>query len=1003
MTVFKALALAALLLLPFDAFADSAELQKSCEYNLDISFDIAGSKVKGSAVTGIEAGKEIVFNTGSLGIVEVKMNNRQIHFNVSSGVLKILPSQSGSIEIIYEGIFSANKENPGAAQDIIDDRGISLTGLWYPRTENLCNYRLKAALPEGYTAVSEAETVRKSAYKGRMEFSFEFPHPASGITFVAGNRYEETRDNYNSVDIYAYFFRGKRDFAKKHIEAAKKYLKLYEGIIGKYPYKRFSIVENFLPSGCYMPTYVLLGQDVVKQADTSLGREILSQWLGNYVYADYKAGNWVEGLTTYLSDHLYEEQSGRGWEYRKQLLIDYASYVNSKNEFPLKEFKGGQDPASKAIVSGKGAMFFHMLKNMAGEDKFYNALRDFIENGKYQRASWNDLKNAFEKNYEKDLSKFFDQWVNTAGMPEIHTGAFRIKKSGGGFEASFNISQKDGAYSLDLPVTVQYMNGASKKIIFKFDKMAENVKLSLDGMPESIIIDADYDVARMLSEAELPPVISRLLGDEKQIIALPPAQGNVYNEVAGIFKEKGAAAKDAAEIRDSDIKSSSIVALGSDNLLNERLYGGKPALASRTTGRDAGFNIAVRENPWNPQKVVAVIDAKSKEEAEAAAEKIFHHGKYSVVSFDRGRSIYKETAEAQRGIKMERKERTTAIDMTAVRTLPDIIESASRKKIVYIGEYHDRFSHHEVQLQVIKSLYAKNKKIAIGMEMFEKPSQLILDDYIAGNIEEREFLGKTEYFKRWGFDYNLYKPILDFARSEKIPVIAMNIRREIVERVSKNGIESLSEEEKKEIPLSMDFSNEEYRKRLKDIFFMHNGASEKNFDFFYQSQVLWDESMSQSIDDFFRKYADFRRDGQMAVIAGSGHLSYGYGIPDRTFRRNGYDYAVILNDTEIEKGIANFIVFPAPVEGETSPKLMVILKEEAGAVSIVDFPENSVSEKAGLYEGDIILSLDDIPVATFQDLKIHLFYKKKGDTVKVKVKRKRFLFGYGEKEYEVML
>ena len=253
------------------------------------------------------------------------------------------------------------------------------------------------------------------------------------------------------------------------------------------------------------------------------------------------------------------------------------------------------------------------------------------------------------------------------------------------------------------------------------------------------------------------------------------------------------------------------------------------------------------------------------------------------------------------------------------------------------------------------------------------------------------------------FDYNLYKPILDFAREEKIPLVALNIRREIVAKVSKSGLDSLSDEEKKEIPQQMDFSDNEYRDRLMKVFKMHQNSRDRNFDFFYQSQVLWDESMAQSIDEFFKKNQDFQQNGQFVVIAGGGHIQYGSGIPKRTFRRNGYEYAVILNDANMERNIADYIFYPQLMEGITSPKLMVSLKEENGGVMIEGFPENSVSEKAGLKTGDIILSIDSEPVGSVEDMKIHLFYKKKSETVKVKALRKRFIFGDVEMEFDVTL
>ncbi len=358
---------------------------------------------------------------------------------------------------------------------------------------------------------------------------------------------------------------------------------------------------------------------------------------------------------------------------------------------------------------------------------------------------------------------------------------------------------------------------------------------------------------------------------------------------------------------------------------------------------------------------------------------------------------------AESGMSMEHKDQPVAVDVSTIMSLPEVLPRVSGKRIVYVGEYHDRFSNHAVELEVIKALHRKSKKIAIGMEMFQRPFQKVLDEYIAGTIDERAMLKGTEYFKRWGFDYNLYRPVLTYAREQKIPVIALNIRNEIVDKVSKGGIDSLSAEEKKEIPAKMDLSDEDYKKRLHEVFDKHKGLKMNTFDFFYQSQILWDESMSQSIDDLLKRRPDLQKDGQVVVIAGSGHLSFGSGIPKRTFKRNGMDYAIVLNDIDIKKDVADYIIYPEPMEGVTSPRIMALLTESQAGPTIADFPEESISEKAGLKEGDVILSIDGVPVKTIDDIKIELLYKKKGDLLKLKILRKLFLLGNREKEFEFVL
>jgi uncharacterized iron-regulated protein len=335
-----------------------------------------------------------------------------------------------------------------------------------------------------------------------------------------------------------------------------------------------------------------------------------------------------------------------------------------------------------------------------------------------------------------------------------------------------------------------------------------------------------------------------------------------------------------------------------------------------------------------------------------------------------------------------------AIDLATLKTLSTVVDKLAGKKIVYVGEEHDKVSHHQVQLELLRALHGQTPKIAVGMEMFQRPFQRALDDYIAGVIDERTFLKQSEYFKRWSIDYHLYKPILDFAKEQRLPVIALNVRREIVAKVAKGGLDSLSTEEKQEIPRELDLSDQEYRARLKEIFAAHRQSEQKNFEFFHQAQILWDEAMAESIDRFFKTHPDFR----VLVLAGAGHLQYGSGIPKRSFRRNRFDYAIILSDAEIKREIADFVVFPEASMGPTAPTLGIVLAEQNQTVSITGFAKGSVAENAGLRVDDILVSLDDYPMSGIDDVRISLFYKHTGETIRVKTRR-----GGEEREFNVKL
>ncbi len=345
-------------------------------------------------------------------------------------------------------------------------------------------------------------------------------------------------------------------------------------------------------------------------------------------------------------------------------------------------------------------------------------------------------------------------------------------------------------------------------------------------------------------------------------------------------------------------------------------------------------------------------------------------------------------------------DKTVAVDMRSLKSLAAVIAGVAGKRIVYVGEQHDEFSHHAVELAVIKALYRKEPEIAIGMEMFQRPFQKALDAYIAGTIDERTFLKQSEYFSRWGYDYHLYKPILDFAREKHIPVVALNLRAEIVDAVAKSGIASLTDAERKELPSHPDFSDKAYRDRLRKVFAQHPDSDKRNFDYFCQAQILWDETMAQSIDEYLNKHAGCT----MIVLAGEGHIAYGSGIPKRAFRRNGIPYATILNDADVVPGIADYLVFPPAEKGTETPLLGVSLREDAGRVVVSGLPgRKSPARTAGIREGDVITAIAGSPVASIDDAKIALFYTKPGATVAVTLRRPRFLLGPKELTVSVPL
>ncbi|MES9859119.1 MAG: ChaN family lipoprotein [Sedimenticola sp.] len=331
------------------------------------------------------------------------------------------------------------------------------------------------------------------------------------------------------------------------------------------------------------------------------------------------------------------------------------------------------------------------------------------------------------------------------------------------------------------------------------------------------------------------------------------------------------------------------------------------------------------------------------------------------------------------------------LDMSRPSTLDDINSRLLEKRVIYVGETHDNYAHHLKQLEVIERIHRVYPDIAIGMEMFQRPFQETLDTFIAGNLDEKAFLIESEWYERWRYDYRLYRPIIEYARENGIPLVALNASVEIKERVSSVGIEGLTPEERAEVPAEIDRSDALYIERLRKIFSQHPGRGEDGFVRFLDVQLLWDETMAETVS----RYLQNSPKRKMVVLAGSGHLMYGSGIPRRVERRLGASGAIILPGANItvEPGVADFVLFPKMQMLPQAGLMGIFMDDAEKGVLVVELSSGGTAIAAGVKKGDILIELNGKPVSRPSDVRIELMGQPPGTQVQMKVLRKKLLWG----------
>ena len=340
-----------------------------------------------------------------------------------------------------------------------------------------------------------------------------------------------------------------------------------------------------------------------------------------------------------------------------------------------------------------------------------------------------------------------------------------------------------------------------------------------------------------------------------------------------------------------------------------------------------------------------------------------------------------------------------AVDLDTPFTLEKLIPQLANKRVIFVGEMHERYDHHLNQLEIIKALHQLDANMAIGVEYFQQPFQQQVDDYIAGRIGEDEFLRRTEYFQRWGYDYRLYAPIFRYVREQHIPVRALNVPSALPSTVAKVGIAGLPEKERAYLPTQIEPADEEYRGRLRAVFEEHPFSGRDAFNHFVEAQLVWDEGMAESA----AAYLNGNPGRRMVLLCGAGHVEFGSGIPKRLERRTHASYAIVLNSgEEIEPHIADYLVLSDKKELPPAGTLGVQLEDRGGECRIRSLNPGGAAEKAGVRKGDVLTAIDAQPVKTTADVRLALWDKTPGEHVHVKVRRKHVL-GVADLDLEVVL
>lgn len=647
------------------------------EYRLSVAFDLPNGRLLGEAeILPAHPGRMVILR-GNLVWKTVTVDGKAIPLTQANQETLAL-SVRRRVRIRYEASF------PLDGEEQVSMNGIALSGEWYPVVPGAFRYRLKARLPAGWEAVSEADRIHRRTLDNGVEFSFNFAHRLpylsgtyqDGISLAASDHFVVKHSKYHDIDLYTYFLPKDADQADRFLKQASAYLERFERQLGPYPYRRFSIVEHDPTWAHSLPSYIVLSHDEIsadRWEDTALDHEIAHQWFGNSVFTDYDGGNWDEGLTLYAADYLSAEAAGEGWQCRRRMLAGYGNNVPRSMAYPLTKFEETEDRASKFIGYAKAGMVFHMLRQEIGDVRFFAGLKRFVSTNRFRVASWKDVQRAFEAESGRPLARFFAQWLHRTDTPVLTLSGVRAVAASGGYMLEFTLLQSTPPYRLSVPVSIHFADGSSVRQTIRLDAAALTVRKTFAVRPVEVVVDENFEIFRALAESEYPLTIERLLtrakigivtgaegtglyaplmeslvGLQERVMAMQ--LGDMASSTSGEqrrqqhLRRPWQALNAAAQADPSATQPDSIVVLGRNNPVATRLFPGMVL-------PQADFVLTVAPHPRDPRRLIALVHAASEEAVQAAVDILPNLWCLTTVAMKDGRVIMRGEADTPRGIR----------------------------------------------------------------------------------------------------------------------------------------------------------------------------------------------------------------------------------------------------------------------------------------------------------------------------------------------------------------
>ena len=426
---------------------------------------------------------------------------RQVGPTLEVDYLNPLPQgKPSSITADYAGSLASAEGGPveGLSLAYVGPEGSYLlyAGRWFPvEAGGLDRFSatMKISVPPGEVVIAPGKASMPARQAGKTTYTFDFPQRSFPGTVFAGD-YVIQPATAVGADITLYLKKGHENYAASYGETTAKILTFFSDKFGPLPSGHLSLVEiaDGTVGGYSAPGVVALASRGFSKPVNYrlLGHEISHQWWRSVVSPATPNDAFLdEGLATYSAAMVVDELAGDAAFEEAMHDIEIGALTHEEvapisQAGRLHEFT----PEYQSIVFQKGAMVFHMLRWVIGDDAFFQALQAMARQYAWKSISTEEFQQLAEQAGKQQLTYFFALWVNSTGVPQFKR-TWAIYRTPKGFQVVGKIQQDLDIFRM--PVEIRVYTESKKPINTRVEMVGTTTDFTVDtpSEPKRVVVD----------------------------------------------------------------------------------------------------------------------------------------------------------------------------------------------------------------------------------------------------------------------------------------------------------------------------------------------------------------------------------------------------------------------------------------------------------------------------------------------------------------------------------